>query len=104
VIYIQNYFKIIRYKFYFLFVFYNLLFRYKADYLRDNPINEDSNSDNNDQDEDNLDIYITNKEDFIEDELISYLEEKRADKKVSKYLNSFNLFIIFFYKKYIYKY
>ena len=34
-------------------------------------------SDNND------DIYISDKENIIEDELITYLEEKRVDKKVS---------------------
>ena len=40
-------------------------------------------------DEDDLDIYITNKSSNIEDELVTYLEEKREDKKVSKlYLNS----------------
>jgi hypothetical protein len=33
---------------------------------------------------DKLDIYINNQEDIIEDELITYLEEKRADKKVRK--------------------
>ena len=37
-----------------------------------------------DFDEDELDIYINNQEDIIEDELITYLEEKRADKKVCK--------------------
>ena len=37
-----------------------------------------------DSDEDDLDIYITNKSSNIEDELITYLEEKRADKKVRK--------------------
>ena len=31
-----------------------------------------------------MDIYISNDEDKIEDELITYLEEKRIDKKVSK--------------------
>jgi hypothetical protein len=36
-----------------------------------------------------MDLYISNKEDNVEDELISYLEEKRADKKVSQiYLKS----------------
>ena len=29
------------------------------------------------------DIYISNQADTIEDELITYLEEKRVDKKVS---------------------
>jgi hypothetical protein len=33
-------------------------------------------------DDDNLDIYINNQDDIIEDELITYLSEKRADKKV----------------------
>ena len=42
-----------------------------------------------DSDSDNLDIYITNSSSKIEDELITYLEEKREDKRVSKiYLNS----------------
>jgi hypothetical protein len=42
-----------------------------------------------DSDSDNSDIYITNSISKIEDELITYLEEKREDKKVSKiYLNS----------------
>jgi hypothetical protein len=42
-----------------------------------------------DSDSDNSDIYITNLISKIEDELITYLEEKREDKKVSKiYLNS----------------
>jgi hypothetical protein len=41
-----------------------------------------------DSDSNNLDIYITNSSSKIEDELITYLEEKREDKKVSKiYLN-----------------
>ena len=31
-----------------------------------------------------MDIYISNNKDKIEDELITYLEEKRIDKKVSK--------------------
>jgi hypothetical protein len=29
-----------------------------------------------------MDIYISNEDDVIEDELITYLKEKRADKKV----------------------
>ena len=37
-----------------------------------------------DADEDELDIYINNQEDIIEDKLITYLEEKRANKKVYK--------------------
>ena len=37
-------------------------------------------------DNDDLDIYINNKEDKIEDELYTYLNETRADKKVSKNL------------------
>jgi len=36
-----------------------------------------------DQDDDNLDIYINNQDNIIENELITYLEEKRANKKVS---------------------
>ena len=34
-------------------------------------------------------MYITNKSSNIEDELVTYLEEKREDRKISKlYLNS----------------
>jgi hypothetical protein len=41
-----------------------------------------------DSDSDNLDIYVTNSSSKIEDELITYLKEKREDKRVSKiYLN-----------------
>ena len=40
-----------------------------------------------DSDED--DIYVTNKSSNIEDELVTYLEEKREDRKVSRiHLNS----------------
>ena len=42
-----------------------------------------------DSDSDNSDIYITNSISKIEDELITYLEEKREDKKVSKTLLKF---------------
>jgi len=51
---------------------------------------------------DDLDIYINNKENRIEDELYTYLNEIRADKKVSKIL-LFNIlrttkaFLIIFY-------
>ena len=42
-----------------------------------------------DSDKDEDDIYITNKSSNIEDELVTYLEEKREDRKVSKiHLNS----------------
>jgi hypothetical protein len=42
---------------------------------------------NSDEDED--DIYVTNRSSNIEDELVTYLEEKREDRKVSKiHLNS----------------
>ena len=38
---------------------------------------------------DDLDIYITNLSSNIEDELVTYLEEKREDRKVSRiHLNS----------------
>jgi len=36
-----------------------------------------------DIDNDDLDIYINNDDDFVDDELTTYLDEKRADKKVS---------------------
>jgi hypothetical protein len=42
-----------------------------------------------DSDSDSSDIYITNSSSKIEDELITYLEEKREDKKVSKTLLKF---------------
>ena len=95
-IYIIDYILIIKCKYYLLFLFFyiflkkfiNLLFRYKTDYLLEHPISEGFNNSNNSQDEDEDDIYINNKEDNIEDELISYLDEKRADKKVSQHLNS----------------
>jgi len=51
---------------------------------------------------DDLDIYINNKENRIEDELYTYLNEIKADKKVSKIL-LFNIlrttkaFLIIFY-------
>jgi len=38
-----------------------------------------------DSDSDDSDIYIINSYSQIEDDLITYLEEKREDKKVSKY-------------------
>ena len=42
-----------------------------------------------DSDSDEDDIYVTNKSSNIEDELVTYLEEKREDRKVSKiHLNS----------------
>jgi hypothetical protein len=42
-----------------------------------------------DIDEDDLDIYINNLEDIIEDELITYLAENRAYRKVSNLLKPF---------------
>ena len=36
-----------------------------------------------DSDSNNLDIYITNSFSKIEDELVTYLEEKREDRKVN---------------------
>ena len=44
-----------------------------------------------------MDIYISNEEDEIEDELITYLEEKRADKKVSIFtLKVYKNYLLFF--------
>jgi hypothetical protein len=51
--------------------------------LLEHPISKGSNNSNSNQDKDNLNIYINNKEDNIEDKLISYLEEKRVNKKIS---------------------
>jgi hypothetical protein len=36
-----------------------------------------------DTDDDDLDIYINNEEDRVEDELYTYLSERRANKKVN---------------------
>ena len=47
---------------------------------------------NKDEDEDN--IYITNKSSNIEDKLVTYLEEKREDRKVSKFYLNFTIIII----------
>ena len=49
-----------------------------------------------DSDNDDLDIYIRDQEDNIEDKLYIYLKEKRVNKKVNKYL----LFIIILLFKY----
>ena len=55
-----------------------------------------------DSEDDDLDIYINNQEDNIEDELYTYLNKTKADKKVSKIL-LFNIlrttkaFLIIFY-------
>jgi hypothetical protein len=49
-------------------------------------------------DEEELDIYITNFASIIDDELITYLEEKREDQKVSfKSLDFINIPLIFPY-------
>jgi hypothetical protein len=56
-----------------------------------------------DIDDDNLDIYINNEDDFIEDELVTYLGEKRANKKVSQFtLNFKNNYIYFFFIIFLY--
>ena len=47
-----------------------------------------------DSDKDEDDIYITNKSSNIEDELVTYLEEKREDRKVSKFHLNFTIIII----------
>jgi hypothetical protein len=45
-----------------------------------------------DVDDNDFNIYINNKEDIIEDELITYLNEKRVDKRVRKsHLNYFKV-------------
>ena len=55
-----------------------------------------------DSEDDDLDIYINNQEDNIEDELYTYLHEIRADKKVSitllfNILKTTKAFFIIFY-------
>ena len=46
-------------------------------------MSNDSNNESINEDDDELDIYINNQDDIIEYELITYLSERRADKKVS---------------------
>jgi len=43
--------------------------------------------------DDEDDIYISDKENIIEDELILYLEEKQADKKVSLFFTLYSSYI-----------
>ena len=44
---------------------------------------------------DNLNIYINNQDNFIEDKLSVYLNKKRAHKKVSKFTLKFKIIISF---------
>jgi hypothetical protein len=74
----KSYFFINLILIYFLLTF---LFSHKIDYLRDHPISKDSDQSMADVDNDDLDIYINNDDDFVEDELTTYLDEKRADKR-----------------------
>ena len=61
--------------------------RHKRQYLITNPSinNNDLYRVSNQEEDDNDPIYKTNKDDIIEDELITYLEERRSNRKVSKY-------------------
>ena len=47
-----------------------------------------------DSDENEDNIYITNKSSNIENELVTYLEEKKKDKKVNKFYLNFIIIII----------
>jgi hypothetical protein len=47
-----------------------------------------------DSNEDENNIYITNKSSNIEDELVTYLEKKREDRKVNKFYLNFIIIII----------
>jgi hypothetical protein len=63
----------------------------------DSPINANMES----SDEEELDIYISNSTSIIEDELITYLEEKRENRKVSfKILLFFNNSLIYSYNSF----
>ena len=62
--------------------FSNFFISYKIDYQRDHPIIQDSQDNIFDDDDKEDDIYISNNNDIITNELLSYLEEKRTDKKV----------------------
>jgi hypothetical protein len=59
-------------------------------------------------DNDDLNIYITNQGDIIEDELITYLEERRVNKKVSlflkKSLQKIKITIKYFFNIFLYLY
>ena len=59
----------------------NFIFRYKYNYNLFYTRSDFSDINMADSDKDNLDICITNKSSNIEDELITYLEEKREDRK-----------------------
>ena len=74
---------------FFYYYFTNLFFRYKYNYnVACAPSNDFSQLESK-KDDDNIDLYISNKEDNVKDELISYLKEKQANKKVSQiYLKS----------------
>jgi len=54
---------------------------YKYDYLLANPPSNNTSSEDSERDEDEMDIYISNNKNKIENELITYLEEKKIDKK-----------------------
>ena len=59
----------------------NFIFRYKYNYNLSHARSDSSDINMADSDKDDLDIYITNKSSNIEDELVTYLEEKRKDRR-----------------------
>jgi hypothetical protein len=78
-IYIIGYILIIKCKFYWFIYFLKFKLKYLLTYyLLENSIAKDSNSINNNQDNNNLNIYINNKDDYIKDKLVSYLNKKKS--------------------------
>ena len=57
-------------------------FKYKHDYNLAYPLAKELESLNTNIDNDNFDIYINNQDNIMKDELITYLFEKQANKKV----------------------
>jgi hypothetical protein len=65
------------------FILITYSFSYKYNYLLSYPYESDSDLSIKDQDNNNLDICINNQENKAENELITYLNKKKIDKKVS---------------------
>jgi replicative DNA helicase len=76
-------------------------FRYKYDFnIAQNREQSTGISLAESDDDDN--IYISDKENIIEDELITYLEEKRTDKKVSLFFLIIYIYITLLYSSNIF--
>jgi hypothetical protein len=89
-IYIISYISIIKCKsFHFIlnlnYNIINFLNSYKSDYLNNLPPLQETQQLNIENNEDDLDIYLSNEEEEEVDELTSYFEEKRVNKNVSNF-------------------